>query len=509
MKALKIKGEGAFWWFVLATTTLYFIVAILPEICRMPVGGAMDAAILTAYYLLIFLMQGAVILLLSLNKYVFASLFPILFTVTTVLAYFFITINVTLSVAVVDLCLNNDLSTSADFVTWPVVLTALAGAATGIAAAWLRFRITAPKRPWIWIAAGGSLVLIVACYNVPRVKAMIIERQPFIIESSVSQYLSLQKDKNVKRDTFDNVEASAPADSLTVVFVIGESLRSDHLGINGYERETTPMLSQEPNLVSFPNITTTAFYTMLSMPRLLTRSDDNNLEKHDDEQSFLPLFRKAGFHTSWIANQEPLPTFGYILEEADTTSYVCAGHSLYMYDKWLDEELLPDFGKALSRPQSRKLIVLHSIGSHWWFPTHYTEKFARFKPEVSSRNLSRTTHEEVVNSYDNTVLYTDWFLGSVISRLRDKNAILLFLSDHGEGLGEDGCYLHAAPNQGTEKVAAFVYWTDKYAASHPDKVEAFKRNRMKGENTGYLFHTILDCAGISTPVLEHDRSLAR
>ena len=83
---------------------------------------------------------------------------------------------------------------------------------------------------------------------------------------------------------------------------------------------------------------------------------------------------------------------------------------------------------------SKKLIILHTIGSHWWYNLHYTKEYEVYKPVLKSKIIAYCTDEEIRNSYDNTILYTDYILSEIIDKLKDKNAVLIFVSDHGDAL---------------------------------------------------------------------------
>lgn len=126
------------------------------------------------------------------------------------------------------------------------------------------------------------------------------------------------------------------------------------------------------------------------------------------------------------------------MKETDSLIYVNNGKSVYIFDQWLDEDILPLLDKQIQNKNfgRRNLFILHTIGSHWWYNIHYTHQYARWKPELKSRVLSANTKEEFFNSYDNSVLYSDFFWNEVRNRFRNRNAIIIYLSDHAESLGE-------------------------------------------------------------------------
>ncbi|MBR5147523.1 MAG: phosphoethanolamine transferase, partial [Bacteroidales bacterium] len=293
------------------------------------------------------------------------------------------------------------------------------------------------------------------------------------------------------------------------VFVIGESLRSDHLQINGYERETTPYLVKEDNIVMLTDIYTEACFTHTSVPHIMTQADSLNPQKAYNEQSFVTIFNNAGFRTTWIANQESVSTYAYFMNECDTLIYVNGSKSVYTFDKWLDEDILPYLEDELQDSNPTQLHIVHSIGSHWWYNSHYTDEFERYKPVVMSRVVSSNTQEEMINSYDNTILYTDYFIKNTIDLIRDKKAILVYLSDHGESLGEDGYFLHGTDRPELHYPAAFVWYSDKYAQSFPDHIDNLKKNSGKRYRSDYLFHSIIDAADITTEYKNPQLSIFR
>jgi glucan phosphoethanolaminetransferase (alkaline phosphatase superfamily) len=169
--------------------------------------------------------------------------------------------------------------------------------------------------------------------------------------------------------------------------------------------------------------------------------------------------------------------------------------------------MLPHLDESLKNQNPKQLLILHTIGSHWWYNSHFTDKFARYKPVIRSRVISSNTPQEMINSYDNTVLYTDYFVSEVIGRLRDKNAILIFQSDHGELLGEDGKWLHAAEGFPLHQPAVFVYMSERYKIKNPEKFEILKQNAHKRYRSDFLFNSILDAANIKSVNFVKDRSI--
>ncbi|MDE7443285.1 MAG: lipid A phosphoethanolamine transferase [Muribaculaceae bacterium] len=494
-------------WFTISL--IYSLVFVTIEFAGSPFTSLNGFMALAMQWACVALSASAVIMIMAANRWIFALLWPPFIMLCSVVAYYKLTFDVSLTAQSLELALINNAATWATVITAPLVATVLAGAAFAIAIVWFRFVWIRCPRPWLW-AVAGILILIVPGVLVPRLQGPVFERLPLSIYSSVSQYIENRGEIASERTAFDAVPAVATADSLTVVFVIGESLRADHLQLNGYHRATTPYLASDTNLVSFPRMRTIPFFTHTSVPYIVSRADSLNQTLGYTEPSFITLFCKAGFHTTWLSNQDSGFAYLYFMHEADSLINLDTGRSPYNFSKWLDADLLPHFSNVLDRPNcSRQLIVMHTIGSHWWYPTHYTDSETLFTPEVQSRVMSEVTPEEMINSYDNTIVATDRFLHAVIDRLHDKTAILIFISDHGEALGEDGHFLHADDYEPLHHPACFVWWTNDYASRFPQHIEAMKNNSDKPFLTDAMFHTVLEAAGIETPVLKSSESLMR
>lgn len=310
------------------------------------------------------------------------------------------------------------------------------------------------------------------------------------------------------RATYEQTEVEAHPSLPVVVVVIGESLRADHLPMNGYHRNTMPHMSGEKNLVSFPNYYTEYTYTDISVPHLLTRQRPENLQAAETEQSFITLFKRAGYHTAWFANQDISVSYSYFAHEADSLYYCNASRSLYSYDKWLDTDILPLFGKWIGQDGAH-MAVIHQIGSHWWYPSHFTEEEMLFKPIITHKEVRRLDGQKIKNSYDNTIVATDRFLKGLTGILSNRNAIVFLVSDHGEGLGEEGVYLHAAESAPLHHPALMVWWSTQYEKTYPVKIENLKANRNSRISNQNIFNTVIDLGALSTSAWDSTRSLAR
>lgn len=493
--------------FVGIITIIYALVFTLSEFADSPYSSLKDFLELAFQWGAIAVGTFGLLYLFSINKYVFAVTFPLLVTFSTFLTYFRYTVNATLTPMTIELALINDLRTNMQVMSWQLIVLMILSLATSIAIVWFRWKKISFTRPLLHLIVAVGIIFMTNSL-IPQLKRPLTQRMPYSIYYTFKTYFEIREVAAEQRDTFTS-ESIANSDSLVVVFVIGESLRSDHLQINGYERETTPYLMKEDNLVMLTNIYTEACFTHTSVPHIMTQADSVSPQKAYNEQSFVTIFNNAGFKTSWIANQESVSTYAYFMNECDTLIYVNGDKSVYTFDKWLDEDLFPHLESELQDSNPTQLHIVHSIGSHWWYNSHYTDEFERYLPVIQSRVVSSNTQEEMINSYDNTILYTDFFIKNTIDLIRDKKSILLYLSDHGESLGEDGYYLHGSDRPELHYPAAFVWYSDKYAQAFPDLIDNLKANSDKRYRSDYLFHSIIDAADITTEYKKSQLSIFR
>lgn len=494
--------------FTLAATLFVGLAFTMADFYEMPYKNLKDLLIIVLQFGVIETAVFLLIWLLSCNKYVFAFTFPLLITVCAVATYFRYTANLTLTPMAIELAMINDVRTSMDVVTLPLIATTIIAIIASVGFVVVRFRYIKVGRAWLQAAA--AIVLLNVLMSIPSLARPINYRIPFVIYDSITTFLDNRKVAAEERPAFKG-NIVCDADTIDVVFIIGETLRSKNMQINGYQRPTTPYLVKEESLVSLPNIWSEYGFTHNSIPYIMTRANHKNPDIAYEERSFVDIFKQAGYRTTWIANQESVLTFIYFMNEADSLIYLNSGKSLYVYDQWVDGDILPELDKQLSlqKNDSKRLFVLHTIGSHWWYKSHYTRQFARWKPELKSRVLSSNSKEEFFNSYDNTVLYSDWFWQEVRNKFRSRNAIVIYLSDHAENLGENGVFGHGEDTDALHHPGCWIWMSDKYRATHPDKWKALNKNSKEKHNSAFLFHSIIDAGDIKTQYIDKQYNIFR
>lgn len=316
---------------------------------------------------------------------------------------------------------------------------------------------------------------------------------------------------------FGAFQAGADSRPQVVVMVLGESSRYDRWSLNGYRRQTNPLLAQEANLVMLSDVVTPVSATRLSVPVIISRkSAMQSLKDGFSEKSFLSAFKEAGFKTFWLSNQVSFGKFdtpvSVFAQEADEVEFLNLGGLSDSASH--DARLLAPLRRALADPAQKILIVLHTLGSHWNYAHRYPEEFDRWQPSLYGMDRPDYTDirlkPHIGNSYDSAILYTDWFLAQAIGVLKEPGLVssLLYVADHGQTLYDGSCKVafHGHNTQYEFHVPAFVWYSDGYRERFPSKVAQLQRHRNAKLSTENMFHTLLDMADVRYPDERLERS---
>jgi len=490
--------------FWLSISALYALIFVGIEFSDNPYSSPLGLIKLIIQWSVVAVATTGVLCLMTINRYVFALTFPPLILLSAILGYYRMTIGVSLTPMVIELAIVNDAKTWGTVISTQLVLImAFSCVVSGLLVRYRYKYINLGESRWLYIVFG---ILLMSLTCVPRFRPAVVSRMPFSFYHSVKAYMENRTIIKEHRFTFNSMRVEASYSSPDVVVIIGESLRADHLPQNGYHRNTLPHLMCDSTVVSYPNVSTEPWCTHTSVPRIMTRADSTYPDAAYKEQSFITLFKNAGYHTAWLSNQDVNPTYVYFMHEADTLVMGNATKSVYNFDKWLDSDLLPSIDSILNENHSKNLLVIHTIGSHWWYRSHYPDSLAVFTPEIDSRVLSDLTTNQLINSYDNTILATDYFIREVIERFKDRNSIIIYISDHGEALGEDGNYLHAEDYAQLHNPACLIWYSVKYAGLFPEKVTHMKQAASYPWTTDAIFHSVLDGADLKCDILDRKSS---
>ncbi|WP_086924879.1 phosphoethanolamine transferase [Variovorax sp. JS1663] len=299
------------------------------------------------------------------------------------------------------------------------------------------------------------------------------------------------------------------------LLVVGETARADHFGLNGYARGTTPALAAR-RVLSWHDVHSCGTNTLASVPCMFSPLGKTAFEgRKDDYENLMDVLQAAGLAVFWLDNQpggckgvcDRVPhAFAADQLEPAMKSALCDG------DECLDDAMLKGLDQRLAAlPAERRargvVLVMHQMGSHG--PAYYKRSSPdakRFLPECKTNALAECSHAELVNAFDNSIAYTDRFLGQAIDWLQAQSGrydpALLYLSDHGESLGEYGLFLHGVPYgfaPEVQKHIPMVMWfgphTRERAGLSQACMEAGLDKPLTHDN---LYHTVLGLMDVKT-----------
>ncbi|MGL4583456.1 MAG: sulfatase-like hydrolase/transferase [Flavobacterium sp.] len=326
----------------------------------------------------------------------------------------------------------------------------------------------------------------------------------------VQRYPETSKDFSFKayRDSVPNKERQI------YVLVIGETSRADNWSLYGYDRETNPNLKQQENLIIFKDALTQSNTTHKSVSMILSDAEAENYNSIYRKKGIIHAFKEAGFKTICLSNQAENSSFiEFFTKEADIYKTIRSTDSkTRMTENHYDEELVTLMQQEITDNTGDLFILLHSYGSHFNYMERYPEKFRQFTPD-NVGGVRKSEKQQLINAYDNTILYTDYFLSQTIKALEQTNAdvAMLYTSDHGEDLFDDdrNRFLHASPSPTYYQLRVpFIMWfSNQYIASNEKRMKAVHDNKDKPISTNTVFHTMINAAHIRTAYLEKDLSL--
>ena len=285
---------------------------------------------------------------------------------------------------------------------------------------------------------------------------------------------------DAKRTTPIASNSTATAKPKLMVFVVGETVRADHIGLNGYQRETMPLLASQPDIYSFKHATSCGTSTAYSVPCMFSYANrkDYDANSADYNENVLDTLHKQGVNVIWRDNNSSSKGVAdrVTFEDYKTPQLNpdCDGECrdigmLNGFDKLLKSEaspVKPDTVNSNALPKDT-LIVLHQMGNHGpEYYKRYPKTFEVFKPVCMTNELSKCDGQSIINGYDNAIRYTDYFLNNVINTLKayeqDYDVVMVYISDHGESLGENNIYLHGLPYSmapNAQKQVPVIVWS--------------------------------------------------
>ena len=301
-----------------------------------------------------------------------------------------------------------------------------------------------------------------------------------------------------------------------IIMVVGEAARADRFSLNGYSKETNPLLKQEKDVINFSNMYSCGTATAESVPCMFSIFDraDYDYKKGKSTENILDVLKNTNkVQILWRDNNSDSKGVALRVDfedyRTDKTNTMCDDVECR------DVGMLVGLDEYIKKHEGEDvLIVLHQMGNHGpAYYKRYPKEFEKFTPVCETNQLEQCTQEEVSNAYDNAILYTDYFLSKVINFLKPYSntheTAMFYMSDHGESLGENGFYLHGmpymiAPNE--QKHIGSLMW---FGESIKEEVDVNKLNTYKNDafSQDNLFHTLLGLFEVETDVYKKDMDI--
>jgi lipid A ethanolaminephosphotransferase len=300
-----------------------------------------------------------------------------------------------------------------------------------------------------------------------------------------------------------------------VIMIVGEALRADRISLNGYQKETSPLLKKQ-NIINLSNLYSCGTTTAISVPCMFSIYDrgDYSYKKGKYTENVIDVLSHTNtIDLLWRDNNSDSKG---VATRIDYEDYRSPSINTICDIECRDEGMLVGLEDIVEKSDNDVFIVLHQMGNHGpAYFKRYPKEFEKFVPVCSTNQIEKCTVEEISNAYDNTVLYTDYFLDKSIKFLKNYDdrfdTALIYMSDHGESLGENGLYLHGMPYliapDHQKHVAGFI-WLGDGLRSKVD-TETLMRVKDKEYSHDNLFHTILGVMGVTTEVYDKDLDILK
>lgn len=350
--------------------------------------------------------------------------------------------------------------------------------------------------------------------NNPQIRLLLTPSNTFY--SGYKEVASLLRKPRVIRpvgtDASRTLATAGQEKPSVLVLVVGETARAQNFSLNGYPRPTNPQL-QKAGVINFSSAYACGTSTAISVPCMFSRlgREDYSDSKAAREENLLDVLRHAGIEVLWRDNSsgckglcERVPTER---RKAFSIEALCPDGECF------DEAMLNGLENHLDKLEGDAVIVLHQMGSHG--PAYYKRYPAEhrvFQPTCDSNQLQNCSLEAIRNSYDNTIRYTDHFLAKVIEFLKQRSdrydSAMLYVSDHGESLGENNLYLHGMPYfmaPEEQKRVPFLLWlSDRFATRYDVDSSCLGEKSSTPVSHDNLFHSVLGLLDVRTSVYRQE-----
>lgn len=292
-----------------------------------------------------------------------------------------------------------------------------------------------------------------------------------------------------------------------VVYILGESTTRNHMGIYGYHLQTTPYLSsleKTGDLVKFTDVISPNGHTIKVLEKLFTFYRQGAKGKWYEYTDLFSILNQAGYYTSWLSNQESSGIYGnhgrFYAERCKSNSFVCVRDSKNDFTTPCDEHLLPLLDQTLKQTKPKSFIVLHLMGTHMEYENRYPKTFKAFSTNVEQGENNKI--KETKAAYDTAVRYNDSIVNAIINRFKDKNALIIYTSDHGEDVMEINKRIAGHDDLDTNnqkvEIPMLVYMSKTFQKNYPYITNRIRLSAHHPFMTDDMIHSILDLMEIQT-----------
>ncbi len=318
----------------------------------------------------------------------------------------------------------------------------------------------------------------------------------------------------------DAVQEKTNQKRVVGIMVVGETARADNFSLNGYHRETNPKLNNEA-IINYSETQSCGTSTAYSVPCMFSFLDQNDYSPEDAaaQSNVLDVLKTAGVNIVWIDNNSSCKGVCDRIGEINIRKNTNPKSPYYSDGEMFDEALLEQVSLALKKndKETDLLLVLHTLGSHGpKYFKRYPKEFSRFKPACVRATPQECTDEEIINTYDNTILYTDHVVSQLIQSLKsqkDVDTFLFYASDHGESLGEAGIYLHGlpyfiAPKEQTH-VPMFTWFSEQYIVDMGLDISSMTSSAQEKTSHDVISHTLLGAFDVKSGLYSKNHDLLK
>lgn len=448
--------------------------------------------------------------------------------VSSFVAYFMDSYDVVIDTHMIDNILQTNIDESSDLFSFSLVLYIFL---IGVIPSWLIYRVQIEtlsfkkqliEKAKLLGAALSIAVIVLLAFN-KNYTSFFREHKPLRYYSNPEYYIYsivhyLQKSfshsyTGLKVIGKDAAIPETDVDRELIILVVGEAARWDHFSLNGYSRETNPLLKKE-DIINFSQFSSCGTETAVSVPCMFASytQDEYDKGKALHTENILDVITHAGVHVLWRDNNSDSKGVALRVEYQDfknpKNNPICEG------GECRDEGMLIGLDEYIkAHPKGDIVIVLHQMGNHGpAYHKRYPKRFEKFTPVCKSNQLEQCSEQEITNAYDNAILYTDYFLSKTIDFLKqydDKfETALFYLSDHGESLGEKGLYLHGFPYAIAPEVQKHVPAIMWFGKNFAIEKQSLKQKALSQPfSHDYYFHTILNLLEINSSAYKSELDL--